>query len=385
MRYTARSAIRRPGAMIRRSFIGVRIFIALTVITLPGIFLLGHAAKTHHTPAELRAAALMGDACSLVRSERYAGGWRPDVSVDPNRTGMIGEEYGPYTTSIGEIQAKRTSTDPSMAMLMVRLFEEVGAQEGDAVAVGASGSFPALLVATLAAARSLGLRPLVAASVGASQWGANAEDYNMIDLLGWLKSSHVSGFDVIGLTLGGEGDRGSGFDPELRDDLAQKIKDAGFPFWTSPTIRGSVRERAERFDAALGARRLACYVNIGGNVANMGVGLDVLALRPGITSPDWRNVPRKDWGVLHEMAARGIPTIHLLYMKGLVTRYALPWDPSPLTDPEGLETQTQDHGDILPYAAIAYLILFLAVLAIGRISKKKGRIVPSDSVAPPTH
>ena len=33
------------------------------------------------------------------------------------------------------------------------------------------------------------------------------------------------------------------------------------------------------------------------------------------------------------MAARGVPVIHLLYVKGLADRYGLPWDPVPLPGP----------------------------------------------------
>ena len=282
---------------------------------------------------------------------------------------MLGEEYGPYTTSIGEIQAKRTSTDPSMAMLMVRLLRQTGVQEGNAIAIGASGSFPALLIASLSAAKVLGLRPLVAASVGASQWGANAEGYTMIELLDWLQFSPVSGFEVIGLTIGGDGDSGQNYEPEFRARIASKIKTSGLPFWSSSRVRDSVRERMERFAVAGKDRHLGCYVNIGGNEANMGTGMDVLSLKPGISSPDWVSVPRKDWGVLHEMAARGIPTIHLLYLKGLVARYALPWDPSPLTDPEILETQAKNEN-CMPLLASIYLAVFAAVLVLGHFFPK---------------
>ncbi|MDH5466438.1 MAG: hypothetical protein OEY25_03365 [Candidatus Aminicenantes bacterium] len=42
---------------------------------------------------------------------------------------------------------------------------------------------------------------------------------------------------------------------------------------------------------------------------------------------------REKRGVIFEMAERGIPVVHLLYIKGLVQRYGLSWDPVPLPDP----------------------------------------------------
>jgi len=38
-------------------------------------------------------------------------------------------------------------------------------------------------------------------------------------------------------------------------------------------------------------------------------------------------------GVIFEMAERGVPVVHLLYIRGLVERYGLSWDPVPLPDP----------------------------------------------------
>jgi hypothetical protein len=34
------------------------------------------------------------------------------------------------------------------------------------------------------------------------------------------------------------------------------------------------------------------------------------------------------------MMALGVPVIHFLYIKGLVERHGLPWDPVPLPEPE---------------------------------------------------
>jgi poly-gamma-glutamate system protein len=49
----------------------------------------------------------------------------------------------------------------------------MGLRAGDHVAVLASGSFPGFVLNALAAAEALGCRVLFAASLGASQWGAN--------------------------------------------------------------------------------------------------------------------------------------------------------------------------------------------------------------------
>ncbi|MCK7480237.1 MAG: poly-gamma-glutamate system protein [Candidatus Moduliflexus flocculans] len=86
---------------------------------------------------------------------------------DPNRTGLIGLEYAETTTTLGDLEAKRTSASPDMAALAVLLLREAGLEPGDAIAVGASGSFPGLALAVLSAARALDLDVALVASLGA--------------------------------------------------------------------------------------------------------------------------------------------------------------------------------------------------------------------------
>ncbi len=73
--------------------------------------------------------------------------------ADVNRTGLIGLETSPITTTLGNLEAKRTTTNPDFAALLVRLLAEAGVKRGETIAVGASGSFPALIVAALSAAK----------------------------------------------------------------------------------------------------------------------------------------------------------------------------------------------------------------------------------------
>ena len=66
---------------------------------------------------------------------------------DPNKTGLIGAEYTEITTTLGPLEVKRSTTNPDFAALMIELFSEADLEAGDLIAVGASGSFPALAIA----------------------------------------------------------------------------------------------------------------------------------------------------------------------------------------------------------------------------------------------
>ena len=60
-----------------------------------------------------------------------------DASIDPNGTCLIGPEYTALFTSLGQAEAKRTTTNPDIAGLIVHLLTVAGVAPGDTIAVGA--------------------------------------------------------------------------------------------------------------------------------------------------------------------------------------------------------------------------------------------------------
>jgi poly-gamma-glutamate system protein len=127
--------------------------------------------ESPHFSAQLSAARLMASCIAELSAFRESLGIEIDPSVDPNLTGLIGPEFTELTTTLGNLQAKRTSTNPDFAALLVKYFKELNLKRGDPVAIGASGSFPSLLLATLCACEVLELEPLVIYSIGASEHG----------------------------------------------------------------------------------------------------------------------------------------------------------------------------------------------------------------------
>ena len=99
--------------------------------------------------AMVRAGQIMEQAIQAIRERREQTGAGFDPGIDPNRTGLIGPEYTPLTTTIGELEAKRSTTNPNIAGFIVYLLCKAGVKPGDSVAIGSSGSFPALMVASL--------------------------------------------------------------------------------------------------------------------------------------------------------------------------------------------------------------------------------------------
>ena len=104
----------------------------------------------------------------------------PDL--DPNRTGMIGPDWSETTTTIGEVQAKRTTTNPDLAAAIARVLIGLQPKPGAAVAIVASSSFPGANIAAIAAVETLGLKPVIISSLGSSMFGANDPEFGWLDM-----------------------------------------------------------------------------------------------------------------------------------------------------------------------------------------------------------
>ena len=313
------------------------------------------------------ASRLMARATAAARDCRAARGIPLDPVADPNGTGLIGLERSAITTSLGSLEAKRTTTNPNFAALIVSLLHEAGVRRGDAVAVGASSSFPALIIATLSAAEVMGLEPLVISSLGASEFGANIPGFNWTDMEDCLRATGVLDISPLARAVGGDEDVGRDMSPEGRALLESRIRESGVPFIEEPDLARNVEARMTLYFAAAAERPVKAFVNIGGSWANIGTNAEVLKLRPGLAR-DVFVPPPTERGVLQAMAARHVPVIHLLNVKGLSERYGLPWDPRPLLEPGrgGFLNSAAGGGTSSAMLSVGYILLVIMTLVFGR-------------------
>lgn len=313
----------------------------------------------------LRASEIMGEALAALKECQSEGGLPLDRENDPNQTGLIGIEFSPLTTTIGNLEAKRTTTNPNFAALVVYLLQEAGVERGDIVAVGASSSFPALIVAVLSAAKAMDLHPLIINSLGASQWGANIRDYNWLDMLNCLLKAGIFGFEPIAFSLGGEKDNGEDMSPEGRSFLIEEINKSGFPFIDESELRENVEYRMQLYEKSAAGKKIKAFINIGGSWANMGTDAKVLELKPGLVRIR-QLPPLGNRGVIFEMASRKIPVIHLLFIRGLVERYGLSWDPVPLPSPgkERLFQRSRERQPLFLVLSVVYLLLVVCIFIV---------------------
>ena len=317
--------------------------------------------------AEMTAASqVMSDAMAVLRECREAKNLPIDLSADVNRTGIIGVKSSMITTTLGSLEAKRTTANPNFAALVLSLLRKAGVDPGDAIAVGASGSFPALILATLSAAKAMEVEPLVQVSLGASQWGANRPDFHWLHMQHCLEKSGIFSFRPIAVSLGGDQDLGRDMPDEGRALLIGDMKESGFPVIREDELKANVDSRMDLYFQGASGKKIKAFVNIGGSWSNMGTDSQILHIQPGLGKIT-RFPSEENRGVLFAMAALDIPVIHLLYVKGLVQRSGLPWDPVPLPQPGkgALYPRILEERRSFLIISVAYLLLVAAAVVFG--------------------
>jgi len=249
-----------------------------------------------------------------------------EITLNMMDESLIGPEWSDITTTLGDLESKRTSLNPNFAALVVHLLDEAGVKKGDTIALASSGSFPGLLIASLSAARAMNLcvRPVI--SIGSSTYGANNPDFTIWDIYLELLNKHIVDYKPVAISWGGEDDTGSEFDPEIRARIKASVDNFGIPLIEEKNL---IKNRAIRdslyFQGKPGS--IKAFINTGGGYANLGTSTSVLNLRPGLVKRVPTLVPEQQ-GMVHSMAGKGIPVIHLLNLKGLTRKYGLPWDPA---------------------------------------------------------
>ncbi len=292
------------------------------IIYLVWFFLVSHRVLIFSEDG-VKAVRSMERAVLVMRRHCDKEGIKIDKIVDPGRTGLIGPAYSGIVTTKGNLEAKQAAVNPAMAGLIVHLLKQAGVKRGDTIALGSSGSFPGLMIAGLAAAEVMGLRPVVIFSLGASSYGASDLGFNLLDMFLLLKKSGVFSVEAAAVSLGGEGDIGGGFGPGMKERLIEQIRRSKIQFIYEPDLRENVLARMAFYRKHAVGGRIAAFINSGGGEANIGTSSLVLKVKPGLNRM-LPLPPERERGVIFEMAHSHVPCIHLLYIKGLIQEYGLP-------------------------------------------------------------
>ena len=319
-----------------------------------------------YADVQLAAARQMAEAeAELLRYVREQG--IPMEKDDLNQTGLIGPEWTELTSSLGLLEAKRTALQPDFAAVMVKYYQEAGLKEGDTICCGMSGSFPGLCLAAVCAANQMGVKIRVIASYGSSMYGATRLELPIVRILDIPRQAGILDYELLAVSPGNDFDQGNSIlFPDARKTIFALAKADGLMMIDEPNIPASIRRRLELFGTDAD-----CFVNVGGASANMGASPYTLTFPNGLVTDPPRIPQDADRGLTFEYAARGIPVVHLLNVRGLAEDNGLPFDPVPMTKPG--ETNAYHTVRHSPWYALGALILAMAFLFAGwKIGKKKG-------------
>ncbi len=321
--------------------------------------------KQRWYPEKIAAAKLALRAMAEVKAEKARIGIKPDPEGDPFNTGLIGAPLSVVTSNTGYLTAKQTSVNPNFAAVVVHLLKRAGIEKGDTVAVGVSGSFPALNIDTFAACQILGVKPIVIASASASEWGANNPELLWIDMEHMLYQKGIFGFHSVAASLGGIDDKGFGMSKEGRSLLDTAIERNNLEKIAPRSIVDSVEKRVAIYEREAGDHPIKAYVNVGGGTASVGTHIGKKEFSPGLNLEP----PHKDTlmdSVMLRFAERDVPVIHLTNIAKLAHEYGLPFEPQGIPPVgEGTVYVRAEYNRWLAGAGI--LVVFAVMLAFIRL------------------
>ena len=306
------------------------------IILLVGFLLIEQTKSTIQTTyydEQIQAAQLMKVSLDIIKEERLARKIPLDIELDPNQTGIIGKEYTQLTTTLGNLAAKRTSANPAFAALLVKYFKEANLKKGDVIAIGASGSFPALIVATLSAARVLELEPLLIYSIGSSEYGANIPGFTFVQMLDSLNKKNILPYSLLAVSMGGYLDQAQGmFYPDSQKTIEIIARASGVTFINVDSIEENIQQRMQFYKKTAAQCPIKAFVNIGGTTPNYGNTTASITYPNGLVINGPKIPDHPERGLIFEYQNLGIPVIHLLNIRDLAIKNGLPIDPIPLPE-----------------------------------------------------
>lgn len=284
---------------------------------------------THSSYTQMvRAAHTMESAIQVVRGLRTRLHLMQPRTIDANQTGLIGAEYTEITTSLGDVVAKRTATNPDLAAAITRRLYEIALPPGSPVLVVVSGSFIGANIAAIIAVEALGHEPILVSSVGASMFGATDAALTWLDIEAELRRTGVIRTKSSVAVIGGGSATGGG----LMDSGVEQLRAAAIRNDIPLVETNDFSELLDRVEAIVtraSGGNVAMLINSGGSVIALGTCEDGDRI-PTLVLDREIACSAGQPGLIVRASRRGLPVLHLLNIKGLAAEWGLPFDPIPL-------------------------------------------------------
>jgi poly-gamma-glutamate system protein len=306
--------------------------------------------------------------------------------IDPARSGLIGVLSTPITSTTVDIDSKQTSINPNWAAVIVSMLKEAKVKNGSTVAVSLTGSFPAMNLAVLSAAKTLDLRLIIITSLSSSTWGANIPNFTWLDMEHLLYEKKFSRYKSVAASLGGVQDNALGMSEQGKNILRNTILKYGITLLEYDDLKKSMNARMEIYYDQAGNAQIAAYINVGGGTVAIGSFIGKRRYKPGLNLKPSQNAMRVD-SVMSRFARNKVPILNINYLKTLAQNQRFPVAPKKIQKiGEGEIYNRLEYNKILASVVLVFMVVLLYLfmkLGIGYrifIPQKK-----SLKVRPPEH
>jgi poly-gamma-glutamate system protein len=317
--------------------------------------------KKSNYQEKVKAARLMEKSLRTLRKYRIDKIGPIDGEVDPVDSGIIGTLISPITSNSGVREAKIATVNPNWAGVMVDLFIKAGVEKGDTVAVGFSGSFPALNIAVLSAAQILELKAIAISSASASTWGANISDFSWLDMERILNENNILATRSVAASLGGSQDRAVGMSKEGKEKLRSIIDRNGAEFIFAKDEKSNLDTRMAIYNEKSGEAQIKAFVNVGGGTVSVGSRIGKQLFRPGLNRKPTLEALEID-SVMSRFARDGIPVIHMTKIRALAEKYGLIYTFTTIPRPgEGALFSSFVYDRTIVVGSLVIIIIMLVV------------------------
>ncbi len=335
----------------------------LAIASMLSIELFKVKRKQPYYDEKIQAARTMKKGLDVIRAYHIKHIGPIDKDVDPALSGIIGLPASLITTNIGYLPAKQTTVNPNWAAVMVDMLKEARVKKGGIVAMGLSGSFPAMNMAAIIAAEALKLKIIAISTASASTWGANNPVFTWLDMERILNKAGVISCRSVAASLGGEGDRAMGTTKKSRNALREAIQRNKARFLEVDSTEESIEQRMSIFQEISEAKQIAAYVNIGGGRASVGPRTGKRRYHPGLNLRPSSRAMRID-SVTTRFAKNNVPIIHIYRIEELAETYGLPKSPESIPKVGGSNVFIKLEYNLYLVSASLAILLFVSHLLL---------------------
>lgn len=317
--------------------------------------------RTSNYEAKLEAVTLMQKYLDTLQEEILARNIEIDPINDPFQTGLIGLRLSSITTDRGLLSEKQAAINPNIAAIFVEELSRTKAK--DKIAVGITGSNPAVNLALYAAMTVLDLDPQIIVSLSSASYGANREELTWLDMEAILKERGLLKFGAKYASIGGSEDRGIGLSDFGMQSLREAMSRNSVPLLLGANLEENVSLRMSAYDELIDkGNRYKLFVNIGAGLANVGSGPNARLIPEGLnTKLAERNFEKE--GVMMKMAKQNIPVLHVRRILRWAQKYDLNLSSEAKPVPgEGSVFSSTIHN--VTIAVICLIILVAAIIAV---------------------